>query len=66
VEQTEVDALATLRPDVLEQLTLDAIAHFDDTTLAERAGSLTGEPPPSRPPAIQAVIGELNPEPREV
>src|SRR5262249_38788716 len=35
IEQTEGDALASLRPDLLRQIALDAIAHFYDDTLAE-------------------------------
>jgi hypothetical protein len=36
VEQTEIDALATLRPDLLRQVARDAIAPFYDFTLAQR------------------------------
>jgi hypothetical protein len=36
VEQTEIDALATLRPDVLRKLARDAIKPFYDTTLGQR------------------------------
>jgi hypothetical protein len=36
IEQTEIDALATLQPRVLRQITLDAIAPFYDATLARR------------------------------
>jgi hypothetical protein len=36
VEQTEIDALASLRPDLLRQIALDAIAHFYDDTLSAR------------------------------
>lgn len=37
VEQTEVDALATLQPQVLQDLTAQALAPFFDATLAERS-----------------------------
>jgi len=36
VEQTEIDALAALRPDVLRQIALDAIKPFYDDTLDDR------------------------------
>jgi hypothetical protein len=36
-EQTEIDALAALRPDTLRQLTQEAIAPFYDPTLDQRA-----------------------------
>jgi hypothetical protein len=36
VEQTEIDALATLRPELLRQLARDAIAPFYDTSLDGR------------------------------
>ena len=36
VEQTEIDALASLRPDLLRTIARDAIAPFYDTTLDER------------------------------
>jgi hypothetical protein len=36
-EQTEIDALAALRPDVLRQIARDAIAQFWDATLDSRA-----------------------------
>jgi hypothetical protein len=36
VEQTEIDALATLRPDLLDQVARDAIAPFYDFELAQR------------------------------
>ncbi len=35
-EQTEIDALAALRPDVLEQIARDAVAPFFDPTMIER------------------------------
>jgi hypothetical protein len=35
-EQTEIDALAALRPDVLQRIVEDAVAPFRDPTLAER------------------------------
>ena len=37
VEQTEIDALAALQPDTLERLALEALGHFYDLTLVERA-----------------------------
>jgi hypothetical protein len=36
VEQTEIDALATLRPDVLADIIFDAISPFHDRTLTRR------------------------------
>jgi hypothetical protein len=36
VEQTEIDALASLRPDLLAEIAKDAIAPFNDLTLAHR------------------------------
>jgi hypothetical protein len=36
VEQTEIDALATLRPDLLRQIARDAIAPFFDSSLEDR------------------------------
>lgn len=36
VEQTEIDALASLRPELLDQLAREAIAPFYDSTLARR------------------------------
>jgi hypothetical protein len=36
VEQTEIDALATLRPDVLRQIVTDALAPFYDSDLSHR------------------------------
>ena len=38
-EQTEIDALAELRPDVLRQIALDAIAPFHDETLSDRVAA---------------------------
>jgi hypothetical protein len=35
-EQTEIDALAALRPEVLEQIARDAVAPFYDTSLSSR------------------------------
>lgn len=42
-EQTEIDALASLRPDLLRQITLDAIAPYFDRTLDERVHQAAGE-----------------------
>jgi hypothetical protein len=39
LEQTEIDALATLRPDALRQLARDAIKPFYDTTLDRRVSA---------------------------
>jgi hypothetical protein len=36
LEQTEIDALATLRPDVLERITREAVAPYYDMTLKDR------------------------------
>src|SRR5271166_678237 len=38
-EQTEIDALATLRPDILQQIAEDAVKPFFDATLSERVDS---------------------------
>ena len=43
VEQTEIDALAALQPDLLAGLARDAIAPFYDTTLERRAQQLRAE-----------------------
>jgi hypothetical protein len=42
VEQTEIDALASLRPDLLRQLAHDAIAPFYDYTLDQRVFEAMG------------------------
>jgi hypothetical protein len=42
-EQTEIDALAALRPDVMEQIARDAIAPFYDETLAAREAEAATE-----------------------
>jgi hypothetical protein len=39
VEQTEIDALASLHPDLLEEIARDAIAPFFDPTLERRVGA---------------------------
>jgi hypothetical protein len=39
VEQTEIDALATLRPELLEQIARNAAAPYFDRTLISRTGS---------------------------
>ena len=36
VEQTEIDALASLQPDLLREIARDAIAPFYDATLDQR------------------------------
>jgi hypothetical protein len=36
VEQTEIDALASLRPELLQRLTREATEHFYDVTLTDR------------------------------
>jgi hypothetical protein len=48
-EQTEIDALATLRPDELERIAREAVAPYFDTDLAERvqAAKLTGRNAPT-------------------
>jgi hypothetical protein len=43
VEQTEIDALATLRPDLLRTLARGALAPFYDSTLAQRARNAYSE-----------------------
>jgi hypothetical protein len=58
VEQTEIDALATLRPDLLRQIALDAIAPFYDDTLDERVREAADEwIAAARPPARYCAIG---------
>ena len=42
VEQTEIDALASLRPDLLRQVAVDAIAPFFDRTLEQRVSEARG------------------------
>jgi hypothetical protein len=39
-EQTEIDALAALRPDELQRIALEALAPFYDFTLDERAAAV--------------------------
>lgn len=41
VQQTEIDALATLRPTVLDEIAREALEGFYDTTLAERVRQYT-------------------------
>jgi len=43
VEQTEIDALATLRPELLRQVALDAITPFYDFDLAQRVNAARQE-----------------------
>jgi hypothetical protein len=43
VEQTEIDALATLQPDLLDQLVRDAIAPFFDARLDRRVAQVRAE-----------------------
>lgn len=43
VEQTEIDALAALQPDLLTQLAREAIAPFYDSTLDRRTQQIRGE-----------------------
>ena len=43
VEQTEIDALATLRPDALAEILEDALAPFYDQTLARRVDQASRE-----------------------
>lgn len=43
VEQTEIDALATLNPDLLRQIALDAIAPFHDPTLDSRVDEVRSQ-----------------------
>lgn len=43
VEQTEIDALASLQPDLLRRLAVDAIDPFYDRTLEERVGEAEDE-----------------------
>jgi hypothetical protein len=37
VEQTEIDAIATLKPELLREIAMEATAPFFDTTLARRS-----------------------------
>ena len=57
-EQTEIDALAALRPDLLTQLARDAIAPFYDSTLERRAQQLRGEWRAAAQQAIDTQGGE--------
>lgn len=43
VQQTEIDALASLQPDLLRQITMDAIAPFWDATLGRRVREARSE-----------------------
>jgi len=43
VDQTEIDALATLRPDLLRSIVREAVAPFYDATLQERAAAAVRE-----------------------
>lgn len=43
VDQTEIDALASLRPDLLRRIARDAIAPFYDSTLERRVGRAKAE-----------------------
>jgi hypothetical protein len=43
-EQVEIDALAALRPDLLEQIARDAVAPYFDTTLERRFAEATALP----------------------
>jgi hypothetical protein len=43
LEQTEIDALATLRPDVLRKIVVDALDPFFDRTLSSRVFEAKGE-----------------------
>jgi hypothetical protein len=43
LEQTEIDALASLQPDVLQQLAREAIRPFYDTSLARRVSAARSE-----------------------
>ena len=42
-EQTEIDALAVLRPEILSRIAEDFILHFYDATLGERAKDIAAE-----------------------
>lgn len=43
VEQTEIDALAALRPDLLREIATEAVRPYFDATLASRAATAGGE-----------------------
>jgi hypothetical protein len=57
VEQTEIDALASLRPDLLRQIASQALDGFFDHTLAERVFDYQGE---WLDEAAQAVAGNMD------
>lgn len=58
VQQTEIDALAALQPDLLAQMARDAIAPFVDDTLARRVREAAGEWRAAAQQAIDAQGGE--------
>jgi hypothetical protein len=43
VDQTEIDSIATLQPDLLRRIALDAIAPFYDSSLARRVAQAKAE-----------------------
>jgi hypothetical protein len=59
VEQTEIDALATLRPDLLRQVARDAIAPFYDFDLAQRVEAARQE---WMGRALEVINGDLDRE----
>ena len=40
IEQVEIDALATRRPEVLEEITREAVSHYYDDTLGDRVAAV--------------------------
>lgn len=58
VQQTEIDALAALQPDVLTQMATDAIAPFFDSTLDARRLRIAGQWREAAQQAIDSQGGE--------
>jgi len=58
VEQTEIDALATLRPDLLGQIARDSIEPFFDSTLARRVSDAKREWTAAAQRALEEQTGE--------
>jgi hypothetical protein len=59
VQQTEIDAIATLRPDLLRDIVSDAIAPFFDTSLDRRVHEAHSE---WQAEAQEALIDQLGPQ----
>jgi hypothetical protein len=58
LEQTEIDALATLRPDVLRKIVRDAFDQYFDHTLADRAEEIRADWLIEAQAALDATIDE--------